>query len=49
MMSRLTGENIKKIELLSFANLDIENNNNDIPKIITAMSFELGQLIEDVK
>ena len=50
MMSRLIGENLKKsyyifFELSPFADLDFEN--HDISKTITARSFKLGQLIED--
>ena len=52
MMSRAIGENKRKsyfifFELSPFADLDFENLYHDISKIITAMSFKLGQLIEN--
>ena len=50
MMSRTIGENIKKViifELSPFADLDLKICINDISKIITARSFNFGQLIED--
>ena len=52
MMSRLIGENLKKVilfffKLSPFADLDFEICNHDIPKTLTARSFKLGQLIED--
>ena len=55
MMSRLIGENLKNsyiffsnyfpLQIWTFENLKICN--HDISKTITAMSFKLGQLIED--
>ena len=52
IMGRKPGENLKKsyfifVELLSFANFDIENCNLDISKTITASSFKLSQLIKN--
>ena len=52
MMSRLIGENLKKspfifFELSPFEDLDFENLYSCYLKIITAMTFKLGQLIED--
>ena len=52
MMSRLTGENLKK-KLYFFSYylplqiLTLKICNHDISKSITARSFKLGQLIED--
>ena len=50
MMSRLPGGNFKKgdlifFELLPFANLDFENQDNS--KSVIARCFRLGQLKED--
>ena len=52
MMSRSIGENLKKrlsyfFELSPFADLTLKICIYDISKTITAMSFKLGQLIED--
>ena len=51
MMSRLIGENLKKIVIFStYLPLQIwtlKICNHDISKSITARSFKLGQLIED--
>ena len=51
-MSRLIGENLRKSYFFSSNYLPLQNWTlkiciHDIPKIITARIFKLGQLIED--